>query len=339
MGARPSVRCKERTGGSSPWPRWSPCLCFALGLLAAVWPAPARAAAPTVVYSTRFEVAEGYSTSFLLAGQQGWISDGSGGNGILDGFFAGMGQQAYIGFGAPEAAGDFLNVWRPINLAPVPTNQPVVKFAVTMSVISSSGGNTQHDDFRWSVYNTNGARLLTLDFDASALAISYALDDGQGFTATGWNFARDTIYDLVITMNVARNRWSATLNGTQVAAALPISTTGAALNIGDVDAVWAIRTPGSPGNNYLIFDNYQLTTEDVAVTQPGISSPTRLGDGSLQLRLQGEQVVRYAFEASTNLTLWLPLTTNSAATGAIDFTDATAGAFDRRFYRVRQVTP
>ena len=295
------------------------------------------AASPTVIYSTGFETTEGFSPSLALAGQQGWISAGSGGSGILNGFFAGLGQQAYVGFGAPTAANDFLNLWRPLNLAPIPANQPVVKFSVTMAVITSANG--RHDDFRWSAYNTNGARLFTLDFDAATQAITYALDDNQGFTATGWNFTRDTIYDLVITMNFARNRWSATLNGTHVAAALPITTTGAALNLGDVDAVWAIRTPGSPGNNYLIFDNYQLTTEDIAATVPALNSVARLNDGSLQLGLQGEQVVRYAVEASTNLTHWISLTTNSAATGAIAFTDASASGFAQRFYRVRQVVP
>ena len=294
-----------------------------------------QAAAPTVIYSTGFETTEGYSTGFVLAGQQNWVSAGSGGNGILNGFFPGMGQQAYVGFGAPSSTDDLLNLWRPLNLAPVPTNQPVVKFSVTMSVIGST--NDHHDDFRWSVYNTNGARLFTLDFDGAALAITYALDDGQGFVATGWNFARDTIYDLVVTMNFARNRWSATLNGTQVAASLPISTAGAALNLGDVDAVWAIRTPTSPGNNYLIFDDYRLTTEDVAVSRPMVSSVAALGDGRLQLRLQGEQTVRYAIEGTTNLAQWVSLTTNSAATGVIDFTDSTAPGLSRRFYRARQV--
>ena len=62
-------------------------------------------------------------------------------------------------------------------------------------------------------------------------------------------------------MNVPRNRWQASLSGTALTAPLPITTTNAALNLGDIDAVWAIRTVGSAGNNYLVFDNYQIAGE------------------------------------------------------------------------------
>jgi hypothetical protein len=79
--------------------RWiAPLICT----WAVVWGVPA--ASPTVLYSTGFETSENFTTSADLAGQNGWQGEGSLSqlwNGVLDGAFAGYGQQAYIGFAAP----------------------------------------------------------------------------------------------------------------------------------------------------------------------------------------------------------------------------------------------
>jgi hypothetical protein len=46
---------------------------------------------------------------------------------------------------------------------------------------------------------------------------------------------------------------------------------------------------------------------------------------------------RFAMEASTNLTSWLALKTNTTTAGSFDFVDDKATNLDRRFYRVRWV--
>ena len=138
--------------------------------------------AATLIYRTTFESFEGYNANFTLSGQNNWSHFGTGGNGLVTDFIPGAGQSAYIGFSAPTNSGEFLNVWRPVNLVPVPTNLSVVTFSVTMRVIDSSNG--RRDDFRWSLYNTNGARLFSLDFDNVTTGINYGLDNGAGFVAT-----------------------------------------------------------------------------------------------------------------------------------------------------------
>jgi hypothetical protein len=253
---------------------------------------------------------------------------------VLD-FIPGAGQSAYIGF-APPGATEFNNVWRPVNLAPVPTNLSVVTFSVTMMVADSSNG--RRDDFRWSIYNTNGSRLFSLDFDNSTEGINFGLDDGAGFTATGFQFTRGAVHELAITMNFPRNRWQASLNGTVLNSPLPITTTNAALNLGDIDAVWAIRTPGSAGDNYLVFDNYQIAGEPRVAT-PTLLSATRQGDGQLRIQVQAEQATRNAIEVSTNLTQWTAVVTNSALDGLFDVLDGAPLTLPRRFYRVRLAEP
>lgn len=308
-------------------------LACTLVLLASLLPASAA----TLIYRTTFEGHEGYDTNLTLSGQNGWVQFGTGGNGLVRDFIPGAGQSAYIGFGAPTGSDEFLNVWRPVNLAPVPTNLSVVTFSVTM-LVGDSTSTTNRDDFRWSIYNTNGARLFSLDFDNSTTGINYGLDDGAGFTSTGFQFTRDAVHELVITLNFPRNRWQASLSGTVLTAPLPITTTNAALNLGDIDAVWAIRTPGSAGNNYLVFDNYQIAGEP-RVTVPTLISAARQGDGFLRLTVQAEQAARNAIEVSTNLATWSAVMTNSALDGLFDVLDGAPLTLPRRFYRVRLAEP
>lgn len=304
--------------------------------LLAVLLLPRSAAAATLIYRTTFEGHEGYDTNLTLSGQNNWVQFGTGGSGLVTDFISGAGRSAYIGFGAPTGTDEFLNVWRPVNLAPVPTNLSVVTFSVTMMVADASNG--RRDDFRWSIYNTNGARLFSLDFDNSTTGINYGLDDGAGFVATGYQFTRGAVHELAITMNFPRNRWQASLDGTVLNSPLPITTTNAALNLGDIDAVWAIRTPGSAGDNYLVFDNYQIAGEP-RVAAPTLLSATRQGEGQLRFQVQAEQATRNAIEISTNLTQWTAVATNSAPDGMFDVLDGAPLTLPRRFYRVRLAEP
>lgn len=309
-----------------------------LALLLTVLLLPASALqlpAATLIYRTGFEGHEGYSTNLSLSGQNGWIHEGTGGNGVVVEFIPGAGQSAYIGFGAPTGTDEFFNVWRPVNLAPVPTNLSVVTFSVTMLLVDSSNG--RRDDFRWSFYNTNANRLFTLDFDNVTEGVNYALDSG-GFVGTGFQFTRGAVHELTVALNFPRNRWQAALDGVALTGPLPITTTNAALNLGDIDAVWAVRTPGSAGNNYLVFDNYQIAGEP-RVTVPTLLSPARQPDGQLRLPVQAEPVTRNAIEISTNLTDWAAVLTNGTPDGRFDVLDGSPATLPRRFYRVRLVEP
>jgi formylglycine-generating enzyme required for sulfatase activity len=233
------------------------CLCILFGLgFASVRPA---FAATTNIFSTQFEATEGYSTTINLVGQNGWLGFGSGGNGLVTNYLEGHGQQAFIGFFPPDQGDDQLSVWRPINLAPVPTNMPVVQFSVLMSIVDSS--TTDYDDFYWSVYNEQGDSLFTLDFDNYNFRIYYLLDGTNNFVGTGKTFTNDDTNTLVITMNFTQNSWAATFDGVLLATNKAITTTGAPLNLGYVDAVWVVFDPAYPGDNYMLFDNYQITAE------------------------------------------------------------------------------
>ena len=323
-----------KPGWGNGWCGWMGVLCGCLfSWLACGW-----IHAQTIVYSTGFEPEEGFTAESSLTGQDGWTGDGA--DGVLTNFFEGFGQQAYIGFAPPRGeTRDFYSVYRPVNLAQIPHGRPVVRFSVMMQVVDSGSTNGPWDNFRWSVYNTAGVRLFSLDFDNASLEVTYLLDDGTGFTATGLKFDNQGYYDLEIVMNFARNLWTASLNDEVVVNSKPISAAGNTLNLGDIGAVWSVRYPSFPGENYMLFDEYSIESE------PADSIPARLeslgvqSGGTYHARLYAEPGLPYRIEASNDLVHWTPLLTVTAPPGGVlDFRDSTAATFGQRFYRARQGT-
>lgn len=291
-------------------------------------------AAPTNIFSTQFEPGEGYTTASNLVGQAGWLGDGSGGNGILNNSIVSQGQQAYIGFAAP-VAGEDLFVWQPLNFSPLAANQPIVKFSVLMNIVDST--NDDFDNFRWSVYNSQVDRLFSLDFDNYSTNVNYLLDGTNTLVATGISFAPGADYTLLVTMNFASNRWSATLNNALLATNQPITTTSAALNLGDIAAVWLVYATNAPGNNFMLFDNYRVTAEAPPVTPAQMQFLGRTGEGWTLLRVLGQSGSSWAVEATTNFLNWTALNTNVISGSSFDVVDTAAAGLKQRLYRARLV--
>ncbi len=306
-----------------------------VGLSLLVASAATVRAAVTNVFFTGFEATEGYSALNDLAGQNGWLQAGSGGNGLVTGYFPGEGQQAYIGFAPPDAGDDLLILWKPINYQPVAANTPVVTFSVLIGFVDST--TNLYDDFYWSVYNSSADHLFTINFRNDDLRVYYALDGTNTFVWTGTNFTHEVAYELVIRMNFASNLWSATLDGAALATNKPITTTGATLNLGDVDAAWVLANPSRAGDNFMVFDNYRITAELASPAAPTLRLLERTPAGNVYLRLEGTSVARFAVDASTNLTHWTALRTNLLTDGFVDYLDTSGTGLNRRYYRARWV--
>jgi hypothetical protein len=302
-----------------------------LAILVAILQLPASfsGAATVPVYSTGFEQPE-YDPAFTLAGQNGWV--GNDNTSVCNGLFSrfpGLGQHAYIGLFPADPGLTSYAVWRP--LSAVPTNT-LLRFSVQMAIIDSENGF--YDFFRWSVYNIDSQRLFSLDFDNLTFSIDYLLENDSTFISTGQRFTNDILYTLTIVMDLERNLWNASLNNTSLATNQPITRANSRLILGDVDAVWLYGQLDSPGDNYMVFDNYNVTAE---VLQPTLTALGRLNNQFL-LRLTGELNRDYAIEANTNLNSasWVALRTNNTSTsGSFDFLDTTSSALPRRFYRGR----
>jgi hypothetical protein len=296
--------------------------------------APARAVT-TNLYFTQFEPASGYNINLNLVGQAGWRGDGSGGNGLVTNFISGQGQQAYVGFTAPNSGDDTLFIWQPFNFNPGAAGYPIVKFSTQLQIWDSTNG--EYDYFQWRAYNSQTNRLFTLDFDNYFTNINYRLDGTNAYVDTGVTFNRGTTYTLGVTMNFAANRWSATLNNTIITTNQPITTTNALLTLGEMDAVWLLYNPGAPGNNYMVFDNYRITAETIPVVPAQLQFLGRTPQGWPRLRVAGEVGSRWAVEATTNFVNWAALQTNLITEGYFDLTNQNAAGLPRRFYRARLV--
>lgn len=319
----------------------APAVCMLWGLAVS----PVGIARANDVYSTGFERAEGFDPHLTLISQDRWTGTDSNGNGLVTNYFLNATpqlpfgqQQAFIGFSPLTNADGILNVWRPLEFDPVGAGLSIVTFSVTFGIYDSVSTPVR-DCFRWSVYNggTNTARLFSLDFDNATTQINYVLDDGK-FVFTNnlfENAGTNGQYDLVVTMNFADNLWSAWLNDESIVDSKPITTQGAALDLGDVDAVWVNQDVGLSGDNFMVFDNYSVTAEPYPFWLDPVQ---RLADGSFLLRLTGEPRRDYAIDVTSDFVDWFALRTNNAGTdGKFDFIDATATNYNASFYRARLV--
>lgn len=304
--------------------------------------AAAQAPLPVIIYQTEFEFSEGYRTSRDLAGQKDWTIDGQDGNGILTNAIPGQGQQAYIGFSTNRATFEHANLFQPINFNPLQSGLPIVRFTVLLNIQDSSTAN--RDSFRWSIYATNAAagavRLFTLDFDNHTQNICYNLEASTDFVPTPYSFANQTTYRLELILNFARNRWSALLDNTEIVTLQPITTQNTPLNLADIDAVRYLRNTNAPGDNYMIFDNYSVSAEPIANTDPVLQPLTYPPSGQFKFLAFVEPLVRHTLETSDDLRQWRILATHISPDPTFEFADTTAiPGHPARFYRIRSFNP
>lgn len=303
----------------------------------------------TLIYETRFEEEEGYSFDADLIGQNGWIGFGGGDSfleqsndgstGLVTDFLEGQGQQAYIGFVKPNHETDieFLSLLHPLDYTPAVGSEDILRFTVSMEIIDSTNG--ERDNFRWSVYNTEGFRLFSLDFDNETKIISYALDDAEPLQPTGFEFDNDTFYRIRMDVDFANNKWSAYAGEVVLVADLPVSTQNLKRDLSDIDAVWSIFKPDAPGDNYMVFDNYRIETWGDPPPPPSLLPLGRLPSGDFVIRIEGEGGGKYQVEATSDFQEWTvvekELELNQA--GKLDWVDESAPVSATRFYRLKSL--
>ncbi len=283
-----------------------------------------------IIYSTGFEPGEGYELKYTLAGQGGWLAEGTGGNGLVENNFENLGNQAYIGFFPPEKEDEgYVNLWRPIDIPENEANR--IRFSVIMMIADMD--KEQRDEFRWSIYNSETKRLASIDFDNHSREINYELDDGKGFQVTEFGFERNAVYELSIDMDFKDNHWSAFIGGETMLEKQPLTTTGAKLDLGDISAVWVIREIGKPGDNYMVFDNYKIEQlkEDKEMPWRGENLSLEMKNGLPVITLGPGKCV---LEASANLKHWETLATSPETT---KHTDNDFPNHPKRFYRLQKI--
>ena len=287
------------------------------------------------LYHSDFEPEQDFDMEFALIGQGGWEGEGTGGTGLVKNNFEGMGHQAYIGYWPPEEATEtFTSLWRSVEgISPEET-----RITVTMLMMIIDSTNDQRDDFRWTLYNDNVRRLMTLDFDNETRNINYALDDDV-FLPTEYGFEHEAVYELKFVMDFASNSWTVSVGEEVIVDGKKLTTTGAALTFGDLGPSWIIRNPEAPGDNYMVFDEYRITAEirdEIPETPPTLEWAGSLINGRAKLRLGGNATTNYTVEASDDLKNWTSIETTKLEDTWKEVLIDTRG-HTQRFYRARTV--
>jgi subtilisin-like proprotein convertase family protein len=116
----------------------------------------------------------------------------------------------------------------------------------------------------------------------------------------------------------------------------PYGSTLAAVNGQDPNGVWSLYVfDDRAGDAGFIAGGWSLVVNPAPAQLSG-----SISNGEFQLIVAAQPGFTYVIESSTNLTSWLPLSTNTALPdGTIEFTDTSAPSLKERFYRTRQVTP
>src|SRR5665213_2686133 len=105
----------------------------------------------------------------------------------------------------------------------------------------------------------------------------------------------------------------------------------------------------TPNTNFCGSDTFTYLEDDgliarniatVTINVVNTNAPLSFDFGAMtatgfELKLSGPMVPSYIIEASTNLTDWTPISTNSGLTGNVVFTDIEATNFSQRYYRAQ----
>ncbi len=277
----------------------------------------------------------------------------------------GIGNAAFIGGNStatPIAAGRSINVRRNVNVDPVALNEEILTFRSVIGIKDStvSGLLTRRDNFEFAIYNQSLQLLASIQFDNSTIA-STTQSPRRLIYRTQWNtttsrfdlvntnavFLHDTLQQLELRINFRTNRWSMSLDGISIFADATFHAGSRTRNLGPIAAQLQIvgsSITGAPqaGDNYMLFDDWLVRTDALAIPKPSLArNPS---SGAVTLTFAQEAGYSYQVAWSASLSSWLSNLQGSPFTATVTndlatFTDSTASAATRRFYRITRTFP
>jgi uncharacterized repeat protein (TIGR01451 family) len=163
---------------------------------------------------------------------------------------------------------------------------------------------------------------------ATGVTVTDALPAGLNFVSASPSQGSVAVVGNVVTCNLGG---LATDAGATVSIRVSPAIGGEIVNL---VSVAANETDFSPANNTA------RTSTTVIGPQPINLTDMVVTNGQFQMVVNGEPGLTYVVQASTNLTLWVPVGTDTAsANGTFKFTDNSPPNFSRRFYRAIRLIP
>ena len=208
-----------------------------------------------IIYETNFD-------DFTIgpnkwAGNNGWISNDftTGAQAIEEDLLPALLNVATLGFERPNS--DLTFVGLNLEYDHVATGKPIIVIDTILGIEDST--NNQRDDFYLSIYNAGGDRLASIRFDnqdPDDLNSQFGIwrEDGVNQFDTQLDFIPGELYNLVATIDLNDNTWTADVDGIPLFDNAQFSNTEGPLNLGFISYEWDLTavTTLQHGDNFLL---------------------------------------------------------------------------------------
>jgi hypothetical protein len=278
------------------------------------------------------------------AGNDGWLSNDftSGSQAIEDNVLPALLNVATLGFERPNA--DLTFVALILEYDHVETGEPIVEIDTLLGIEDST--NNRRDDFYFSIYNSAGERLASIRFDNQdpdfpESEFGIWREDGKDQFDTEFDFIPGELFNLVATINLENNTWSADIDAIPIFENARFSNTGEPVNFGLLAFEWDLTATTTFGYG----DNFLLVAD--VIVQTVVETPelqvTHQFSPSAEITLTWETAAGWTDQVqySEDLVTWfnnLPDSTfnSNNSPGTATFTRERNPAESLRFYRVRR---
>lgn len=281
------------------------------------------------------------------AGTGGWISNDnlSGAQSIDQDLIpgGGLGRTASLGFRRPQSLLTFIA--KPINHDVAVTGLSRIQINTLIGIENSTNG--RRDDFYISIYNAAGNRLASIRFDNQdpfALNTQFGIwrEDGLNQFDTLLDFISGELFDLLVTIDIAANTWSAEIGGIPLFVNAPFTATTNTKNFGLLAYEWRVSgaTTAEFGDNFFLVADASVRSIPNGAT-PFVSTISRDSSGNHVISWQADAGNDYQIQRSPDLVNWFDDLPSSSFPGftssqQISYVDTTSSKPLMRFYRVRR---
>ncbi len=273
-----------------------------------------------------------------------WTSNDttSGAQSIDDDVLPALLKTASLGFARPAL--DFTFVALDLGYDHVASGAPIVEIDTLIGIEDST--NNRRDDFFISIYNSDGNRLASIRFDnqdPDAVNSQFGIwrENGTNQFDTLVDFIPSELFNLVATINLESNTWSADIGGIPLFTDQQFTNTNNPVNFGFLAFEWDLSAIGTFGYG----DNFLLVAD--IIVQSVIEIPevevTHSFDLSGNVTLNWETAVGWddQVQYSTDLEIWsedLPDSNfdNVTNSSPVTFTDESEDKGPLQFYRVKR---
>jgi len=309
---------------------------------------PIHRAEAEVIYATEFE--NFTPGADQLVGTDGWLStlNGQSLHGIdeADKFVPGIGQTAFLGFTAPASPGtQTVSVFRPLNVDPSGEGKPIVEFEVLVDIADSRdvpgtpiNEALRKDRFLFTVYNIAGQTLASIIYDLRPASFGIWRNDGSNSFDTGFEFILEEPQHLFLSIDFENNTWSASLDSAPLFVDATFTGGSNARTLGTIAAEWNITAPATPGNNWMLFDDWHIAARPRTEPPFLISGVERTAGDRVVLTYPADAGCTYHVFFSNDLSVWQELpdspVTALEANPAATHTDQLQPGATRRYYKM-----